>query len=310
MAIASYERTQNANQTPFDAFNGGTQNALTAQEQRGLGVFRGNDCAVCHAGALLSDNSFRYIGLRPSSEDLGRFIQTGNNRDRGAFKVPSLRNVAQRAPFMHNGRFVSLEEVVEFYNRGGDFNEPNLDPNIRPRNLSPGQKADLLAFLRRPLTDVRAGAELAPFDRPMLYSESLNVPIIQGAGVVGTSNIVPNITPIEPPLLGNANFTVALSRGLANAQASLVVADVDPGPPLAAGLIPNGSFANLPSVIDSAGYASVNLALPNAQSAFGRTLYGRFYVIDAAAINGLAVTPAFKIVLFGESEVLMQDGFE
>ena len=308
-AIASYERTLNANQTPFDAFNGGTTTALTAQEQRGLGVFRGNGCAVCHAGPLLSDNSFRYIGVRPAIEDLGRFNQTGNQQNRGQFKVPSLRNVELRAPFMHNGRFNTLEEVVEFYNRGGDFNEPNKDPNVQPRNLTAAQKADLVAFLKRPLTDPRVGPELAPFDRPNLYTESNHVPVIQGSGVAGNAGIVPNIMAIEPPLLGNRNFTVQLSRGLANAAAKLVVDDSDPGLPASATL-PVGGFANIATSLNASGDASIQLSLPDGQAQLGRTLYGRIYVVDPAAVNGIAVTSAFKITLFGESDVLMQAGFE
>ena len=308
-AIASYERTLNANQTPFDSFNGGTTTALTAQEQRGLGVFRGNDCAVCHAGALLSDNSFRYIGVRPAIEDLGRFNQTANPQNRGQFKVPSLRNVELRSPFMHNGRFNTLEEVVEFYNRGGDFNEPNKDPNVRLRNLNPGQKSDLVAFLKRPLTDPRVGAELAPFDRPTLYSESNHVPIIQGSGVAGSAGIVPNIMAIEPPLLGNRNFTVQVSRGLTSAAATMVVGDSDPGVPSTATL-PVGSFANIATGLNAAGDASVQLSLPDGQAQVGRTLYGRVYIADPATANGYAVTSAFKITLFGESDVLMQVGFE
>lgn len=309
LAIASYERTLNANQTPFDTFNGGNQAALTAQEQRGLGVFRGNDCAGCHAGALLSDNSFRYIGVRPAIEDLGRFNQTGNPQNRGQFRVPSLRNVELRAPFMHNGRFNTLEEVVEFYNRGGDFNEPNKDPNVRPRNLSAGQKADLLAFLRRPLTDPRVGPELAPFDRPNLYTESNHVPVILGAGVAGTAGIVPNIMAIEPPLLGNRNFTVQVSRGLSNAAATLVVADSDPGVPSTTSL-PSASYANIAVNLSATGDASLQLPLPDGQANFGRVLYGRIYVVDPAAVHGFAVSSAFKITLFGESDVLMQAGFE
>ncbi len=309
LAIASYERTLNANQTPFDSFNGGNNAALTAQEQRGLGVFRGNDCAVCHAGPLLSDNSFRYIGVRPAIEDLGRFNQTANPQNRGQFRVPSLRNVELRSPFMHNGRFNTLEEVVEFYNRGGDFNEPNKDPNVRPRNLSAGQKADLVAFLKRPLTDPRVGPEFAPFDRPTLFSESIHVPIIQGAGVAGNAGIVPNIMAIEPPLLGNKNFTLQLSRGLANAVATLVVGDIDPGAPSESAL-PTGSFANIVTNLNATGDASLQLNLPDGQAQLGRTLYGRIYVADPAAANGFAVTAAFKITLFGESDVLMQAGFE
>jgi cytochrome c peroxidase len=306
MAIASYERTLNSTQTPFDLDNSGTP-SLTAQEQRGKGVFGGANCNVCHAGALLSDNSFRYIGLRPAAEDLGRFNQTANPQDRGRFRVPSLRNVESRAPYMHNGRFNTLEEVVEFYNRGGDFNEPNKDPNVRPRNLTPQQKADLVAFLKRPLTDTRVGAELPPFDRPTLYTESTNVPQIIDTGVAGSANIQPQITALEPPILGNRNFTVVVSRALVGAPLTLVVSSSDPG---IVSSVPTGSFANVAGMINSDGMASMQLTLPDQTAWVGRSLYGRFYINDPAALNGLAITAAFKITLFGQSDVLLADGME
>ena len=93
------------------------------------------------------DNAFHNIGVRPQTEDTGRFQVTGDPNDMGEFRTPSLRNVSLRGPYFHPGRFTTLEEVVEFYNRGGDFDAPNINRNlIRPLNLSPQQKSDLLAF--------------------------------------------------------------------------------------------------------------------------------------------------------------------
>lgn len=308
-AMASYQRSLNSNQTPFDAFLGGNTAALTPQEQRGLNVFRGTDCAGCHAGALTSDNSFRYIGVRPAIEDLGRFNVTANANDRGRFKVASLRNVELRAPFMHTGKFNTLEEVVEFYNRGGDFNEPNKDPRVRPRNLTQGAKADLLAFLKRPLTDPRVSAEQAPFDRPSLFSSSERVPLIIGNSVAGSSGS-PNISAIEPPILGSTNFTVALTQARANAEVALIVSATDPGETVTATGLPLADFARVNAVTDARGFASLQLRLPNMQRWAGRNLIGRIYVSDSSVANGFAVTKAFQITLFGESDVLSADGFE
>ena len=171
MAIASYERTLVSNQTPLDvALSGGAP--LTPLEQQGRGIFANRNCVACHGGALLSDDNFHYTGVRPVQEDLGRFAETGANVDRGAMRTPSLRNVALRAPYMHNGEFTTLSDVIDFYDRGGDFDAPNKSPLIVPLNLTPQEKAALLAFLSRPLTDPRAAGETAPFDRPGLYSES------------------------------------------------------------------------------------------------------------------------------------------
>src|SRR6185295_17065295 len=191
-----------------------------AAETRGQGVFNQSRCNACHAGTLFSDNQFHNIGLRPQTEDPGRFAVTGNANNLGEFRTPSLRNVALRAPYMHNGRLATLTDVVEFYNRGGDFDAPNVDHvRIRPLNLSPQQKSDLIAFLSRPLTDPRVAAATTPFDRPALYSESPRVPQIIGTGTAGSGASIPQVTAIEPPLLGNPSFTVGVSKGLGQAQA-------------------------------------------------------------------------------------------
>jgi hypothetical protein len=121
-------------------------------------------CNVCHEGSLLADNNFHNIGVRPLRDDAGRFTVSGNIVDQTAFRTPGLRNSELRGPFMHNGRFSTLEEVVEFYNRGGDFPGPNVSQGlIRPLNLTPQQKAGLVAFLKRPLTDAGLIGNLAAF---------------------------------------------------------------------------------------------------------------------------------------------------
>ena len=303
MAIATYERTLYSDRTPFDLAVAGIT-PLTQQEQRGRNVFNQNQCNVCHAGNLFTDNSFRYIGLRPQNEDRGRFEITGNPQDLGAFRTPSLRNVELRAPFMHNGRFQTLEEVIEFYNRGGDFpNAPNFPGNlIRPRNLSPQQKADLAAFLRRPLTDQRVAQETAQFDRPALYSDSNRVPQIIGSGTNGSGGQIPQAMAIEPPFAGNPSFTVAVTNALGGAQAVLVIDSNEPG----INAVPaSGSLARISTNLSGSGvgsgYGSVSLAIPNNPSIIGQTFYGRWYITDAGAANGFAVSQAFRFTVFGEA---------
>ncbi len=162
MAIATFERTLNSDQTPADLDAAGIA-PLTQQQQRGRGVFNASSCNVCHAGNLFTDNSFRYIGVRPPNDDTGRFQQTGNNQDLGAFRVPGLRNVALRGSYFHNGQFTTLQQVVAFYNRGGDFNAPNKPNNlIRPLGLNQNQQGDLVAFLQA-LTDQRVATEASIF---------------------------------------------------------------------------------------------------------------------------------------------------
>ena len=151
-------------------------------------------------------------GVRPANEDEGRFDVTARPQDRGAMKVPSLRNVELRAPYMRNGRFATLEEVVAFYNRGGDFNAPNKAPAMQPLNLTAQQMADLVTFMKRPLTDPRVTSETGPFTRPTMYTESNRVPVVSGTGRAGTGGNVPQVMAIEPPLVGNPSFTVAVSN--------------------------------------------------------------------------------------------------
>jgi cytochrome c peroxidase len=304
LAIGAYERSLFSDQTPLDLANAGIQ-PLTAAEQRGRGIFTGPaDCNVCHAGNLLTDNTFRNIGVRPVVEDQGRFVVTANQGDRGEFKVPSLRNVELRGTFMHTGKLTTIENVVAFYNRGGDFpNEPNVPGNlIQPLGLSAQQQADLAAFLRRPLTDDRVRNELPPFDRPHLYTESTRVPQIIGTGVAGSGGQIPQAIAIEPPLLGNQSFTVAMSNGLGNAQALLVIHDTDPGtgaPPATA------SFARVQVQLggsgNGSGFGSVSLPIANDQSLLGRAFTGRWYVTDAGATGGRAVSQAFRFTIFGEA---------
>ncbi len=307
LAIGAYERTQFSDQTPLDLANAGIT-PLPANEQNGRNTFNAAQCNVCHAGNLLTDNTFRNIGLRPVTEDTGRFQVTGAQNDLGEFRVPSLRNVGLRSSFMHNGRLSTLEEVVQFYNRGGDFrNEPNFAGNlIQPRGLNAGQQANLVAFLRNSLTDNRVRNETAPFDRPRLYTESTNVPQITGTGRVGAGGFTPSPMAVEPPFVGNPSFTVAVSNGLGGAQAVLVIDSTDPG--VGTTIPANGSFlrqtVNLQGAGANNGFGSISVAIPNNPALVGQTFFGRWYITDAAAANGFSVTPAFRFTVFGEATAI------
>ena len=106
-------------------------------------------CWRCHSGANFSDEQFHNTGVSWGKEplDLGRFTITRRDADRGKFKTPTLRGVILTGPYMHDGSLATLEEVVEFYNKGGDRN-PNRDPLLAPLGLSPEERRDLVAFLR------------------------------------------------------------------------------------------------------------------------------------------------------------------
>jgi len=302
MAMASYERSLYSNQSPYDNFVGGLQNSLNQQQRRGLNVFREKSCVVCHTGALLSDNNFHNIGVTPNIEDEGRFIVTGVNADRGRFKTPVLRNLSTRNTFMHSGTLTSLEQVIEFYDRGGDFQNPNLDPRMVPLNMTQNEKVDLLAFLTGGLNDERVINETGPFLRPTLYSESNRVPIITGTGIAGLAEKIPVITAIEPPILGNDSFTVSIENSRENTHSVLVIDDEDPG--LAGLPEQSNKIIYIEKTILSTqpdGHASISVILPNDDRLIGTRLYGRWYVEDNQAINGYAISALLEFTLFEAS---------
>jgi cytochrome c peroxidase len=149
-ALASYVRTILAGDSAYDRYVAGDQTALTEEARSGLEVFRtkGN-CISCHLGPNLTDEAFHNTGTAwngSAFSDPGRFEATHKQEDRGAFKTPTLREVANRPPYMHDGSLRTLEDVVEFYDKGGRRN-PNLDSEIRPLNLTAEEKSQLLAFL-------------------------------------------------------------------------------------------------------------------------------------------------------------------
>ncbi|MBS1829802.1 MAG: c-type cytochrome [Acidobacteria bacterium] len=157
-AIASFERTVVSGNSPFDRYQfGGDKKAMNESAIRGLAIFqdpkRGN-CAVCHtiekSHALFSDGKFHNIGTGLDEQgewrDKGRYEVTKLDADRGAFRTPTLRNIAKTAPYMHDGSQKTLREVVDFYVGGGSAN-PHLDKEIRELKLSQKDRADLVAFL-------------------------------------------------------------------------------------------------------------------------------------------------------------------
>ena len=159
-AIASFERTVISGNSPFDRyFYGGDETALSEAAKRGLEILRNpqkGNCTACHPIGLFTDNQFHNIGVGVDDQgeltDLGRYEVSKNEADRGAFKTPSLRNIALTAPYMHDGSLKTLKEVVDFYIGGGNSN-PHLDPQLKV--LTPTTEtgevnwsgADLEAFL-------------------------------------------------------------------------------------------------------------------------------------------------------------------
>jgi cytochrome c peroxidase len=147
-ALASYVRTLQAGDAPFDRFRAGQRDASPDDARRGARLFFGRaGCAVCHAGPTFSDGRFHNTGISWGSADLGRYRVTGADEDRGRFRTPPLRELTRTAPYMHDGSVRTLEEVVDLYDRGGTPN-PFLSHRLRPLDLTEQEKADLVAFLR------------------------------------------------------------------------------------------------------------------------------------------------------------------
>ena len=173
-ALSAFERELVTDDTPYDRYVDGDDDALSPSQKRGLELFHTKAaCAACHSGPFFTDSSFRVQGVEqigpgqtfastqlgtptPSGKDRGRFVTSGNPNDMFAFRVTTLRQIAETAPYMHDGALETLEDVIEFYDRGGG-DEPTvdpeqLDPHLVPLGLSDDEKADLLAFMHA-LTD-------------------------------------------------------------------------------------------------------------------------------------------------------------
>jgi cytochrome c peroxidase len=161
MAIASFERTVLSGNSPFDKYMYGpdahAKKAMSAAAIRGLAIYKDpakGNCAVCHSlgerDALFTDNKFHNLGVGVNAKgelkDKGRSVISKNEADEGAFKTPTLRNIAQTAPYMHDGGEKTLKQVIDFYVGGGNSN-PHLDKEMKALKLTARDRTDLEAFL-------------------------------------------------------------------------------------------------------------------------------------------------------------------
>jgi len=153
-AIAAFERTILSGDAPYDRVRAGDESALSSQAREGMQLFFGKaNCSSCHSGPNFTDNGFHNIGVSFGSEkpDMGRFEISKLAGDKGSFKTPTLREIAKTGPYMHDGSLATLEEVVEYYDKGGTGNE-FLDEELFPLKLNVDQKAALVAFLKEGLS--------------------------------------------------------------------------------------------------------------------------------------------------------------
>jgi cytochrome c peroxidase len=175
-ALATYERTLVADQTPWDAFQAGDSNALTSSQKTGWSFFQTSSCALCHVAPLFTDETFRNIGTRDPAEDLGRADVTLLADDNGRFKVPTVRNVGLKQTFLHTGEVTTLAAIMTFYAPGGQGSLENIDP-LMPIEFSPQVEAAMVDFMANGLLDPRVAAATFPFDQPTIEaSGALPVP--------------------------------------------------------------------------------------------------------------------------------------
>jgi cytochrome c peroxidase len=149
MAIATFERTVMSGNSPYDRWKAGQTNAMSAPAVRGYHVFKKAQCDACHEGANFTSNMYANIGIgidKPEP-DLGRSVVTKDPADWGVFKTPTLREIEHTGPYMHDGSIATLEEVVDYYDKGGTPNK-NLDSHVKPQHLTALEKKDLVAFLK------------------------------------------------------------------------------------------------------------------------------------------------------------------
>lgn len=148
MAISTFERTILSGNSAYDRYKAGDKTALTEEQLRGFKLFKEKGCINCHGGFDFADVRFMNIGIGmdAANPDLGRYAITHDKKDWGAFKVPTLRESALVGPYMHDGSLKTLEEVIDYYNKGGTPN-PNLHPLIHPLKLTDEDKKALIRFL-------------------------------------------------------------------------------------------------------------------------------------------------------------------
>lgn len=153
-AIATFERTVLSGNSAYDRYRAGDKKALTAEQVRGFKVFRDKaKCDQCHEGVNFTTNEYHNLGVGmdktsiDNGPDEGRFVVTKKASDWGAFKTPTLRDVARTGPYMHDGSLKTLEDVVEFYDKGGILNK-NLDEKMKPLKLTVDEKRAVVEFMK------------------------------------------------------------------------------------------------------------------------------------------------------------------
>jgi hypothetical protein len=237
------------------------------------------------------DNDYHNIGVRPDVEDAGRMDFTGDPADMAKFKTPMVRNSALRVPLFHNGSAATVTDLVEFYDRGGDFDDGNLDENILVLNLTAQDKLDLVDFIENGMTDSRLVNNVFPFTRPTLRSElpstNVNYGVASPNGAGGFAGIYAN----GPANRGNANYVIGLSDAGASLPAQLTLSFgqdpagtpyPDPRFPVPVNVGVGTLFLRVPATTSADGMASFNMPIPADPILAGFKFYAQWFVADPA----------------------------
>jgi cytochrome c peroxidase len=311
MALASYQRTLNPDDTPWDRFQAGQTTAMTPAQQAGWALFQNQGrCIACHWEPLFSDDLPHNLGLRWLNEDLGYGALSGIPDELGAFKTPTLRNAGLRPRLFHNGQSPALADPLQLtdpastlnvYFQGGGVDLSNLDPFMLPLNQLGVTLADLALiqdFVRTALTDQRAALRLPPFDHPDLRSLVQAPPRQFGPGLAG--GFEPFLIDAVPSYPGNAGFKLGLVGGPAGGLSVLTYGfqSIEPhaqvfGLPWHLQvhdwlLFPLGGTGTQP------GHTTWRLPLPNDPSLAPIPFYFQLLALDPAAVGGIASSRGYE----------------
>ena len=310
MALASYQRTLNPDDTPWDRYMAGQSAAMTPAEKTGWQLFQNQGrCAACHWAPLFSDDLFHNLGLRIVAEDIGRGQFTPYVEDQGAFKTPSLRNAGLRPRLFHNGQSPGLGDPAQWtdpnssllvYWNGSGVDPSNLDPFMLPLNqlgVTQAEVALIQDFVRTALTDQRAALRLPPFDHPDLRSAVVAPPRVFGAALAGTAE--PRLLDSAPTFPGNADYRLGLAAG--SSTTALVAWGFQSIEPNAfVGALPwhlhvaGWNLFSLTGAPGRPGLATWRLPLPADPALATVPLYFQMFALDGAAPGGIASSRGYE----------------
>ena len=313
-ALASYQRTLNPDQTPWDRFMAGNAAAMTPQQVQGWNLFQGNGrCGLCHTPPFFSDDFYHNLGIRPWQEDPGRMNVSQAMPDRGAFKTPSLRNAGLRPAMLHDGSMPALGDpagatnphsMVNLYLAGGGSFRDNLSTFLVPLNQNGVSLNDMLLiedFVQNALTDPRVAQGLPPFDHPMLRGSRFG-PRTLSPGLAGAT--MPALIDHQPAFPGSVGYQVGLTGGTGGGLGFLGFALDAFTPPAFVGTLPihlgttaTGVLLPLQGTAGQPGYATWRTSIPNNQSLVGLYLYFQGFVQDTVSPGGIAASAGSEVRL-------------